>query len=133
MTSAVDFETVLLTTLRENEDLTALVGQKIFALYVPQGTKLPCVVFYRIAGRPANTLSGFSGLEQIHLQIDALATRYAEAKAIAKAIRAALPQQGPWGAHLDIDNDVYESESGYYRVIMDWTVWFCENAEDTET
>lgn len=89
MASAVDFEIVLLRTLREDAGLSALVGNKVFALVIPQGTKLPCITFQRIGGRPANTLSGHSGLEEIDLQIDVWARDYDEAKAIAKAVRAA--------------------------------------------
>ena len=130
MTSAVDFETILLKTLRESEQLAPLVGNKIFALMIPQGTKLPCVSFQRIAGMPANTLSGFSGLEKIIVQIDCWALSLSQAKAISKAIRATMPQSGPWGAHLDSDADLFEEGTNYYRVSQDWTVWFCENAED---
>ena len=45
MASAVDFEIVLLRTLREDAGLSALVGNKVFALVIPQGTKLPCITF----------------------------------------------------------------------------------------
>ena len=89
MPSAVDFEIVLLRTLREDAGLSALVGNKVFALVIPQGTKLPCITFQRIGGMPANTLSGHSGLEEIDLQIDVWARDYDEAKAIAKAVLAA--------------------------------------------
>jgi len=130
MTSAVDFESVLLKTLRDDEPLAAIVGKKIYAMQIPQGTKLPCVSFQRIAGIPANTLSGFSGLEKIIVQIDAWAQSLSQAKAISKAVRAAMPQYGPWGAHLDTDADLFESGTNYYRVTQSWTVWFCENAED---
>lgn len=52
MASAVDFEIVLLRTLREDAGLSALVGNKVFALVIPQGTKLPCITFQRL-GREA--------------------------------------------------------------------------------
>ncbi len=86
MPSAVDFEKALLRTLREDAGLSALVGGKVFALLVPPGTTLPCVSFQRLGGRPANTLAGASGLEEIDLLIDAWARDYHEAKAIAKAV-----------------------------------------------
>lgn len=131
MTSAVDFETLLLKKLREDETLASLVGNKIFALMIPQGTKLPCVTFQRIAGMPANTLNGFSGLEKIIVQIDSWALSLSQAKAISKAIRAAMPQHSNvWSAHLDSDADLFEDGANYYRISQDWTVWFCENAED---
>lgn len=127
MASAVDFEIVLLRTLREDAGLSALVGNKVFALVIPQGTKLPCITFQRIGGMPANTLSGHSGLEEIDLQIDVWARDYDEAKAIAKAVRFAMPPSGPqFGAHLIEDQDLYEDGTNYFRVNMEFKVWFLE-------
>ncbi len=127
MASAVDFEIVLLRTLREDAGLSVLVGSKVFALVIPQGTKLPCITFQRIGGMPANTLSGHSGLEEIDLHIDVWARDYDEAKAVAKAVRAAMPPSGPWfSAHLIEDQDLYEDGTNYFRVSMEYTVWFLE-------
>ena len=127
MASAVDFEIVLLRTLREDAGLSALVGNKVFALVIPQGTKLPCITFQRIGGMPANTLSGHSGLQEIDLQIDVWARDYDEAKAIAKAVRAAMPPSGPrFSAHLIEDQDLYEDGTNYFRVSMEFKVWFLE-------
>ena len=127
MASAVDFEIVLLRTLREDAGLSALVGNKVFALVIPQGTKLPCITFQRIGGMPANTLSGHSGLEEIDLQIDVWARDYDEAKAIAKAVRAAMPPSGPrFSAHLIEHQDLYEDGTNYFRVNMEFKVWFLE-------
>ena len=127
MASAVDFEIVLLRTLREDAGLSALVGNKVFALVIPQGTKLPCITFQRIGGVPANTLSRHSGLEEIDLQIDVWARDYDEAKAIAKAVRSAMPPSGPrFSAHLIEDQDLYEDGTNYFRVNMEFKVWFLE-------
>ena len=70
MANGVDFESVLLRMLQEDAGLSALVGSKVFPLFIPSGNYLPCVTFQRLGGRPANTLSGASGLEEIDLQID---------------------------------------------------------------
>ena len=127
MASAVDFETVLLRMLQEDAGLSALVGSKVFPLFIPSGNYLPCVTFQRLGGMPANTLSGHSGLEEIDLQIDVWARDYDEAKAIAKAVRAAMPPSGPqFGAHLIEDQDLYEDGTNYFRVSMEFKVWFLE-------
>lgn len=127
MDSAVDFEIVLLRTLKADLGLSELIGNKVFALVIPQGTKLPCITFQRIGGMPANTLAGHSGLEEIDLQIDVWARDYDEAKAIAKAVRAAMPPSGPqFSAHLIEDQDLYEDGTNYFRVSMEFKVWFLE-------
>ena len=127
MASGVEFEIVLLRTLREDAGLSALVRNKVFPLFIPSGNYLPCVTFQRLGGRPANTLSGASGLEEIDLQIDVWARDYDEAKAIAKAVRSAMPPSGPqFSAHLIEDQDLYEDGTNYFRVSMEYTVWFLE-------
>ena len=127
MANGVDFESVLLRMLQEDAGLSALVGSKVFPLFIPSGNFLPCVTFQRIGGRPANTLSGASGLEEIDLQIDVWARDYDEAKAIAKAVRAAMPPSGDvFGAHLIEDQDLYENGTTYFRVSMEYKVWFLE-------
>ena len=103
------------------------LGTRFSRWCIPQGTKLPCITFQRIGGRPANTLSGHSGLEEIDLQIDVWARDYDEAKAIAKAVRAAMPPSGPrFSAHLIEDQDLYEDGTNYFRVNMEFKVWFLE-------
>lgn len=127
MPSAVDFETILLPLLKNDAGLSVLVDGRVFALKMPPGTLLPCVTFQRISGMPANTLAGHSGLEEIDLQIDVWARRYDEAKTVAKAVRAAIPPCGAiFGAHLIVDQDIYEEGTNYYRVNMEYTVWFLE-------
>ena len=69
----------------------------------------------------------WSGLEEIDLQIDVWARDYDEAKAIAKAVRSAMPPSGPqFSAHLIEDQDLYEDGTNYFRVSMEYTVWFLE-------
>lgn len=130
MASAVDFETLLMEHLLADEGLTSLVGDNIFALHIPEGTRLPCLTFQRLAGEPANVLSGHSGLEAITLQIDVWGKTYEETKALAKAVRAAMPPCGAvWGAHLTADQDFYEDGNNlrnYYRVSMEYRVWYLE-------
>ena len=127
MANGVDFESVLLRMLQEDAGLSTLVGSKVFPLFIPSGNHLPCVTFQRLGGRPANTLYGASGLEEIDLQIDVWARDYDEAKAIAKAVRAAMPPNGEvFGAHLIEDQDLYEDGTNYFRVSMEYKVWFLE-------
>ena len=86
-------------------------------------------VSYKLNGVPTDgeKLAGASGLEEIDLLIDAWARDYHEAKAIAKAVRAAMPANGPrFGAHLIEDQDLYEDGTNYFRVSMEYKVWFLE-------
>ena len=125
--TGADFEAVFLSVLQGNAALKALVGDRVFALIIPDGTYLPCVTFQRISGMPANTVGGRSGREEIEMQVDVWARTYAEAKAVTKAVRDAVPARGAvFGAHLIQDSDTYESETNYYRITMEYTCWMLE-------
>ena len=46
---------------------------------------------------------------------------------MAKAMRAAMPPSGDvFGAHLIEDQDLYEDGTNYFRVSMEFKVWFLE-------
>ena len=128
MTSAFDFEKLMLATLRSSSDLAEIVGNRIYYLTMPQTATLPCVTWQRVTANTINTLMGASGLTQLKIQVDCWSRNMGECKSIAKAIQAVMPANGPWGAHLDTDQDLYDSTTKYYRIIMEFTVWFCESA-----
>lgn len=126
-TTGVDFETDFLETLLADQGIKDLVGEQVFMMRVPNNFQLPIVVCWRILGRPANTLSGHSGLEYIEMQIDCLGRNYEEAKNLAIAVRKAIPPTGPvWGAHLLQDRDQYIKETNHYRVVMEYAIWYLE-------
>jgi len=126
-TTGVDFEKDFLETLLADDGLRDIVGEKVFMMRVPNGIKLPIVVCWRISGTPANTLSGYSGLERILMQVDCLGRTYEECKEVAKAVRKAVPCTGSaWGAHLLEDKDQYIKETNHYRVVMEYAVWYLE-------
>ena len=126
-TTGVDFEKDFLETLLADDGLRDIVGEKVFMMRVPNGIKLPIVVCWRISGTPANTLSGYSGLERILMQVDCLGMTYEECKEVAKAVRKAVPCTGSaWGAHLLEDKDQYIKETNHYRVVMEYAIWYLE-------
>lgn len=126
--SAVNFEKSLLTTLKADSGVSAIVGSRVYAMIMPQNSTLPAVTFQRINGRPANTLSGRSGLEEIDLQIDCWASSFAQAKTLAVAVRDAMPDVGAvWSSRLQSDQDLYDEDNEYFRVLMEYKVWFLEN------
>ena len=128
MASALDFENMLRNTLLGSTALTAIVGNKVFPMVMPQGTLLPAVSFQKISGVPANCLYGPTGLEEITVQIDAWAMSLSVVKNMAKAIRAVMPTTGvTWGARLTMDEDLFDAEAKVYRICMSYDVWFLES------
>lgn len=70
--------------------VTALVSTRVYPVARPQGSTLPAVTLQRIDGAPLLTDEGDSGLENPRIQLDCWGTTYASAKAVARAVIAAL-------------------------------------------
>ena len=59
----MSIEQSLVEYLEAQAPLTALVGSKIYAGIIPQGTVLPAVSFIAAGGGPTHSLSGVSGYQ----------------------------------------------------------------------
>ncbi|OAN53894.1 hypothetical protein A6A04_13460 [Paramagnetospirillum marisnigri] len=97
----------------------------------PQRVTAPFVTFQRISGTRWRTITGPTGMAQPRIQIDAYATTYAGAKALATTIRQAIDgYRGAIGGvrvggiALVSDQDLYEGDvnPALYRVSMDFMV-----------
>lgn len=109
MSVPIFVEKLVFDRLTADADLTALVGNRVYPLVIPQGSKLPCVVYHRIYSAPANQLCGYD-LEQVALQITAFALTYAEVKATALRIRAIMAPT-PLNGEFSGDSEFYDFES----------------------
>lgn len=112
--------------------LTALVATRVYPVEAPQETARPYVVFLTVSTQRLNHLGGPSEVAQARVQIDAYATGYAAAVAIAAQIRAALEKlSGVWGGvvvlgALSLDaRESYEDAANppLYRISHDFSVW----------
>lgn len=94
--------------LSENEELVALVGDRIFHQEAPQGTPRPFVIFHQQAGTPRWALGG-PPVENKLWTVKAVGRTSAEVEPIASAVESALANLN--GA-LDIrrESDINYSE-----------------------
>lgn len=72
--------------------VTALCGNRITQQRRPQGSPLPAIVLHRIGGSRSRLLTGEVSIQRHRLQADCLAATFAEARALAEAVKAALDQ-----------------------------------------
>lgn len=86
-------EAALLAKLLASTGVTALVSTRINWLRRPQGEALPAIVLHRIDGAPDVHHAGASGLVVSRVQMDAWASTYWSAKAIARAVQTAITAQ----------------------------------------
>jgi hypothetical protein len=122
----------------------ALVASRIHPFRAPQGAVPPFIVYQRISGERLHTLDGPTGRVHPRIQIDAYATTYPAARAIADAVRGALDGfQGDVAvdaespptvltivyAALQDDRDFVEDDIDpvLYRVSSDYFVTYQEN------
>lgn len=86
-------EAALIAKLLASDGVTALVGQRINWTRRPQGSALPCIVLHRIDGTPDVHHGGRSGLVQSRVQVDCWGASCGSAKAVARAVEAAITAQ----------------------------------------
>lgn len=128
-------ELAVYTLLKNAAAVSALVGARIYPLTAPQKPTYPLITYQRISGPRWTTLDGPTGIAQPRIQVDAYATTYAGAKALAAAIRQTLDgYRGAvsttagnvriGGVRLETDQDLYEDDvdPALYRVQMDFMV-----------
>lgn len=86
-------EAALLARLLATAGLTALVSTRINWTRRPQGEALPAVVLHLIDRGPDYHTQGASGLVENRVQVDCWASSYKSAKAVARAVEAAVAGQ----------------------------------------
>jgi len=91
-------------------------GSRIYPR-LPQGVTFPAIRYQRITTNRPLSLDGAVGVVEATVQVDCLATTYAEAKALADAVRGTLHAYvGAWGTlkarlvKLQTENDFYDQE-----------------------
>lgn len=111
---------VIRNALVADAGVTALVGLRVAPLLSAQDTTLPAITLQRISLVPQNHLTGDGDLDAARVQLDAWATTYAEARAVADACRTCLQAANH---QLELESDDYDPDTQEYRVIQDWSVW----------
>ena len=108
---------------------------RIYPLMLPQNHTLPAVTFTRIAATRTRSLDGPSGMARAVFQVDAWAATYGGAKTLAETLRQALDgHRGAMGSEtvggvlLTAERDLFDHETGTYRVSMDFAIWHQEES-----
>lgn len=83
-------EAALIARLLATAGVSALVSNRINWSRRPQAEALPAIVLHRIDGSPDYHTQGPSGLIESRVQVDCWGASYGAAKALARAIDAAV-------------------------------------------
>lgn len=126
-------EEAVRTKLTGTAAVAALVGTRIYPLYLPTDTTLPAVAYERISTRRNYAHGGQQSPTTARLQYDVIATTLAGAMAVGDAIRVALSGYTGTSAGVKIascllTNELSQDEpdTGYARVVQDYLVTFME-------
>jgi len=87
--------------LAEDPGVTALVGDRIYYQFRPDGATYPCIVLNAISVVPRRDLGGVAWIET-HIQVTAMAQMESVAEAVAIAVRRALEGLQGLVAGLDV-------------------------------
>ncbi len=129
-------ETRLKAQLVGSTALTDLIGTRVFPVFLPQGVTLPAVTYQRVGTTPLNGSTGGGDVSFARFQLNAFATTYAGAKAVAKQTRIALRawsdstgtpaiSMTSYHGEFDLPEPPEPAQDNYiHGVMQDWFVQF---------
>lgn len=134
-------EEALYAFLKGQGAVSALLGQRIYPVMLPQNPVMPALTYQIISRVPDYVLAGPSGLVAKRVQVNCWASRefsangYITALNVAAAVRVAMDgYSGIWPggfeilrSKLDNQHDDFEPEGQYDRTILDFIVHYHEN------
>lgn len=109
MAAPAYIEKAVAAALKASPDVSAICAGKIFPLKIPQGKKLPAVVYQRTFTSPDHTLSGYAS-EGVVLMVNSFAMTYEQAKELALAVRSVMAA-APLNAILRNEKDFHEDNA----------------------
>ena len=119
----------LLTYLKSQPDVTALIGSRIYILSASQTVGDPHVVYSRISATRSHAKAGPSGLTESRVQFSIWSKWFREAWAVAEALRHALDGFSGImnGVNIrairsDGEADFFESDTKLYQVASDFLI-----------
>lgn len=104
--------------------LTSLVSSAIYPEHRMQADALPAVVYSRVSGFRVNSLSGYSNLENVNVEINVYAKTIDSRRAIGDAVIGAMTSATGCNVLLnDSPSDFYDDEVQVYERDFTFSVW----------
>ena len=93
----MDLGAALIARLQGAAAVSAIVGSKVWWIQRPQGTEVPAVVLRHSGGEDVENLDGDSDMTEARVTADCFGATDAQAKQLARAVKAALKPPGLQG------------------------------------
>lgn len=115
--------------LLENEELTSLIGTRLYPGWIPENAKMPSIAYFTVHGKRHHDIA----VAYPRIQFSIFSSRYLEAKKIANVIKNLLQRyKGEMGSSKIIQGafqneyDMYESDRGLYHIAIDFKIIYWE-------
>ena len=120
-------ETAVVTALKAHAGLTALISGRVYPVIIPQNKALPALAYMKVSNYDMETMDcSDSSTTHSRLQIDVIAVKYSEVKAVAKQVRLAMQSSTEFQAVKITDRDLASDNPDVFRVLLEFNVWFKE-------
>ena len=120
----------LYTRLTTHAGTAALVGTRVWPLVMPQGGKLPAIVYQKVSDVRVYSHDGDSDLIRSRFQVGCYAKNYDDVKALEIQVVDALSgyadrtlETPVEASFMDMAFDDYEPDVKIYRVVIDFRIW----------
>lgn len=107
-------EKTVATALKVSPETQAICAGRVYPLKIPQGAKLPAIVYQRVHSSPDHTLAGYTS-EGVTIMVNCFAMQYEAAKDLALVVRSALAA-APLNAVFDGDQDLLNEDGDVFCV-----------------
>ena len=123
----------LTTLLNASTSITALIGDRLYPVFVPQSPTYPCLSYQVISGSSSYSMDGSAETVK-RIQFDAWGTTYADVKNIQQALHNLLDGfegvlsdgTAVHGTFRGVELDEFENDSLTYRTLTEYSFHFVE-------
>lgn len=134
-----DFEAAL-----RQEIINAIpaLGGRVYPLFAPEATKhngVPYIIYGSSDGLRDKTLGGYLDSKEVRAELNIIAERYSDLKAITKQVVALLVSfegrrigtNGPFIEEItyQMPVEMYESQPELYRCVVEFSAYFAEEGD----
>jgi hypothetical protein len=130
-----DLRTYLIAAESPANAVQALISTRMYPVVLPQNVTFPAASYTTISAVRGHTMQGPDNLPAQRVQIDAWALTYAQARALADAIREridgfrdAMGSTAVQGIFFDTERHLHETDDSthIFRISQDFICWFEE-------
>ena len=103
--------------------LTSIVGDRIAAMIMNEGEIRHYITYQMISSINPATLCGNSDQRQVRMQINCFSTNYSQTKQMSIEVQDAVESYAGFDVVLNGEQDLYDSNTKLFYVVIEYSVW----------